>query len=127
MQLTPKGRECTSVQENKLCLKLCYILSYGPHCHECTGSTLYNCCMLWWGDGGPWPLVHPRGENGTRGKAVGAIFPRGCTNPWTPWGPCTAGNICFVIPMVTLIFLFSKFCCHLQTLLRQSIHCLVSR
>ena len=33
----------------------------------------------------------------------------------------------FCYTLVTLLFRFSKFCCHLQTLLRRSMHSLISR
>ena len=81
-------------------------------------ATVYNCCMLW---RGPWRFVHPRGGNGTRGEAEGAIYPRECTKPMDP---SHSVQQLFCYTFVKLLFLFSKFCCHLQTLLRQTIHCL---
>ena len=41
------------------------------------------------------------GENGTRGEAEGAIYPRGCKKPWTP---VTACNNRFVIPLYNCYF-----------------------
>ena len=66
----------------------------------------------------------PEGGNGTRGEAEGAISPRGCTKPMDP---SHRVQQLFCYTFVKLLFLFSKFCCHLQTLLRQTIHCLISR
>ena len=66
----------------------------------------------------------PEGGNGTRGEAEGAISPRGCTKPMDP---SHRVQQLFCYTFVKLLFLFSKFCCHLQTLLRRTIHCLISR
>ena len=71
---------------------------------------LNNCCTLW---RGPWRFVHPR-QNGTRGEAK-------------PMDPSHSVQQLFRCTFVWLLFLFSKFCCHLQTLLRRTIHCLISR
>ena len=52
------------------------------------------------------------GGNGTRGKAEAAIYPRGCSKPTDPQSQRAT---------------ISKFCCHIQTLLQPTIHCLISR
>ena len=83
--------------------------------------SLYNCCTLWLGS---MAFCTPEGGNGTRGEAEGAIFPRGCTKPMDP---SHSAQQLFCYTLVTLIFLFVKFFCYLQTLLRRSIHCLISR
>ena len=53
----------------------------------------------------------PEGGNCTRGKAEGAIFPRGCTKPMDP-NHSVQQLFCYTL--VTLLFLFSKFCCNLK-------------
>ena len=67
---------------------------------------IYNCCTLW---RGPWCFVHPL---------------EGVQNTMDP---SHSVQQLFCYTFVTLLFLFSKFCCHLQTLLRRNIHCLISR
>ena len=47
----------------------------------------------------------------------GAICHRGCTKPIDP---SHSVQQLFCYTLVTLLFLFLKFCCHLQTLLRRS-------
>ena len=66
---------------------------------------------------GSMALCTSEGENGTRGEAEGAICYRGCKKTMDP---SHSVQQLFRYTLVTLLFLFSKFCCHLQTLLRRS-------
>ena len=56
---------------------------------------------------------------------------RGCHFPsrvYKTHGPQSQrATIVLLYLCIIMLFLFSKFCCHLQTLLRRTIHCLISR
>ena len=82
----------------------------------------YNKTIVARCDWGPW-VLYTLGGKRYPWLRLGAISPLG----WTKChGPHHSVQQLFCYTLITLIFLFSKFCCNLKHL-RRSIHCLISR